>query len=64
MERHSSDGGGFNVFANLAGTELPLFPYEHFEDVARTEGVNNVVVSYLMPEGYKYRIRNSWFLKK
>ncbi len=45
----------------MAGSELPLHPYAHFE---RAAAGGNVVVSYLMPEGYKYRIRNSFFLKR
>ncbi len=59
-ERHTD----FDVFVNVAGTELPLFTYDRFEQVMRETGVKNIVVSYLMPENYEYRIKYSYFLKK
>ncbi len=55
----------FDVYVNVAGTELPVHPYDHFESVMQDLGVKNLVESHL-PEADSIsdRVKSCHYLQK
>ncbi len=55
----------FDVYVNVAGTELPLYPYDRFKNIMQDLGVKNLVESHL-PESdaISNRVKSSHYVQK
>lgn len=56
----------WDMYVNLAGSELPLVPYETFEATLKTasEAGHSIVSSFSMPKRDSFRVLKSFYLRR